>query len=130
LFLRSAAKGRPSGPDRATPQQIESIMNPRQTQEQIGLFPATTQAQAKTQTGSPQSLLGVIGQALAVIGSALASWPERRATYEKLRRLTDRELADIGIARGDITRVFEPDFRLPAPANANAAEAQKGWRAA
>ena len=106
-------------------------MNPRQTQEQIGLFPATTQAQAETQTGSPQSLLGVIGQALAVIGSALASWPERRATYEKLRRLTDRELADIGIARGDITRVFEPDFRLPAPANANATDAaQKGWRAA
>jgi hypothetical protein len=65
LFLRSAAKGRPPGPDRATPQQIESIMNPRQTQEQIGLFPATTQAQAETQTGSPQSLLGVIGQALA-----------------------------------------------------------------
>jgi len=106
-------------------------MNPRQTQEQIGLFPATTQAQAETQTGSPQSLLGVIGQALAVIGSALASWPERRATYEKLRRLTDRELADIGIARGDITRVFEPDFRLPAPANANAdAAPTKGWRAA
>lgn len=105
-------------------------MNPRQTQEQIGLFPAATQAQADAQTGSSRSVFGVIGQALAAIGTALATWPERRATYEKLRRLTDRELADIGIARGDITRVFEPDFRLPAPANANAAAAEKGWRAA
>lgn len=106
-------------------------MNPRQTQEQIGLFPATTQAQAETQTGSPRSVFGVIGQALAAIGTALATWPERRATYEKLRFLTDRELADIGIDRADITRVFEPDFRLPAPANANAsAKPEKGWRAA
>lgn len=105
-------------------------MNPRQSQEQIGLFPAATQAQAETPTGSSRSLLGAIGQAMAAIGSALASWPERRATYEKLRRLSDRELADIGIDRGDITRVFEPDFRLPAPANANAAAPDKGWRAA
>lgn len=104
-------------------------MNPRQTQEQIGLFPAATQAE--TQAGSPRSFFGVLGQALAVIGTTLATWPERRATYEKLRRLTDRELADIGIDRGDITRVFEPDFRLPAPANANATDAApKGWRAA
>lgn len=106
-------------------------MNPRQTQEQIGLFPAATQAEAETQAGSPRGFFGVIGQALAVVGTALATWPERRATYEKLRRLSDRELADIGIDRGDITRVFEPDFRLPAPANANATDAApKGWRAA
>lgn len=59
-----------------------------------------------------------VGRVLSVIGSTLASWPRRRATYESLRSLTDRELADIGIARGDIARVFEPDFVLPGrPAN-------------
>lgn len=59
-----------------------------------------------------------VGRVLTVVASAVASWPKRRATYESLRSLTDRELADIGIARGDIARVFEPDFVMPGrPAN-------------
>ena len=116
-------------------------MNPRTTQEQIGLFPAATPAQAASaaeidaivaqavQTrdaalaASLRRFFGGIGQAVAAIGAALASWPTRRATYEKLRRLNDRELADIGLTRGDVARVFEPDFRMPAaPANANPAK--------
>ena len=116
-------------------------MNPRTTQEQIGLFPATTPAQAASAAeidaivaqavrtrdaafaASLRRFFGAIGQAVAVIGAALASWPTRRATYEKLRRLNDRELADIGLTRGDVARVFEPHFRMPAvPSNANPAK--------
>jgi uncharacterized protein YjiS (DUF1127 family) len=37
---------------------------------------------------------------------------ERCRVYEHLRALTDRELADIGLARGDIGRVLEPEFHL------------------
>lgn len=124
-------------------------MNPRPTQEQIGLFPAAPQAARSVEVDAPAAeaiqardaaLGGMLrrfftgfGQALAAVGAALATWPDRRATYEKLRRLSDRELADIGLTRGDITRVFDPDFRLPAPANTNAAPSapvQTGWRAA
>jgi uncharacterized protein YjiS (DUF1127 family) len=116
-------------------------MNPRTTQEQIGLVPATTQTPSAVEidaivaqavrardaalAASLRRFFGGIGQALAAVGAALASWPMRRATYEKLRRLNDRELADIGLTRGDVFRVFEPDFRLPAtPANANTARPQ------
>jgi uncharacterized protein YjiS (DUF1127 family) len=64
-----------------------------------------------------------IGRGLAFLGSTIRSWPDRRRTYENLRALTDRELADIGLVRGEISRVFEPGFRLPAKpaANGNAA---------
>lgn len=34
-------------------------------------------------------------------------WFARRDTYNQLSRLTDRELADIGINRGDIKRIVD-----------------------
>ncbi len=34
----------------------------------------------------------------------------RNRIVQELRALTDRELADIGIARCDIHRVFDPEF--------------------
>ncbi len=46
----------------------------------------------------------------------LASLPQRFATYNALRALSDRELRDIGMNRHDITRVFDPAF-TPRPAN-------------
>ena len=49
----------------------------------------------------------------------MRAWPERRRTYENLRALTDRELADIGLTRSDIFRVFEPDFSANQPRPAN-----------
>ncbi len=104
-------------------------MNPRDTQEQIGLFrdlpPAVSAAQiaairaeaihardAAIAAGVKRAFVA-LGRTLAALGSAIVTWPERRATYESLRSLTDRELADIGLTRGDIARVFEPEFRAP-----------------
>ncbi len=48
-----------------------------------------------------------------------------RNTYNQLQRLTDRELADIGIARGDIRNVAkgDPEYRLVSDYNLNL----KGW---
>jgi uncharacterized protein YjiS (DUF1127 family) len=96
-------------------------MNPRRTQEQIGLFPIATSSPAAEQAeahrlaaargreteGGLRRVLAGIGTVLA----AIASWPERMRTYESLRRLSDRELADIGLSRGEIAMVFEPGFR-------------------
>jgi uncharacterized protein YjiS (DUF1127 family) len=113
-------------------------MDPRRNQEQIGLFrdfpesnhfaeveairAQAIQARDAAMAAAVGRAVGGIGKALAAVGSALLSWPQRRATYENLRLLSDRELADIGLTRGDITRVFEPDFRMPArAANTNAA---------
>ncbi|MDZ7708751.1 MAG: DUF1127 domain-containing protein [Roseovarius sp.] len=39
------------------------------------------------------------------ITEMLISWNDRRATRNALARLSDRELDDIGLSRGDIDRV-------------------------
>jgi len=112
-------------------------MNSRRHHEQIGLFhtippvPGTAEIDAiraeavRARDAAIAAMLGRafagIGRTLATIGSVLVAWPQRRATYESLRMLSDRELSDIGLSRGDIARVFEPDFRMPAKAaNRNA----------
>ena len=40
----------------------------------------------------------------------LASLPQRRAVLDELTLLTDRELADIGLNRSELGRVFDPRF--------------------
>lgn len=67
-----------------------------------------------------------LGRGLAFLGRVVASWPARHSAYENLRNLTDRELADIGLTRGEIARVFDPDFRTPAPKAVNPAKTTTG----
>lgn len=50
------------------------------------------------------------GSAVIHAVEALVSWSTRNATYASLSRLTDRELADIGLTRGDIGHVFDAGF--------------------
>lgn len=44
-------------------------------------------------------------RAMARLYDTLASWNERRITRNALSRLSDRELEDIGLSRGDIDLV-------------------------
>ncbi|HST75119.1 MAG TPA: DUF1127 domain-containing protein [Acetobacteraceae bacterium] len=44
------------------------------------------------------------------IGQAVSAIRGRQRVFNELHSLTDRELADIGITRGDIHRVFDPAF--------------------
>lgn len=46
----------------------------------------------------------------AALGRTLAEYPTRRRAYDELQAMTDRELADIGLTRYDVNRVFDPDF--------------------
>ena len=41
----------------------------------------------------------------------LVALPRRSAVLHELGQLSDRELADIGLTRADLPRVFDPDFR-------------------
>lgn len=51
--------------------------------------------------------------ALTAVARAVTSWPSKRRTYAELLSLTDRELADIGLTRADVSRVFDPAFAQP-----------------
>lgn len=45
----------------------------------------------------------------------IAAFFEREATFDELARMTDRELADIGLARSDVSRVYDPAFLAARP---------------
>jgi uncharacterized protein YjiS (DUF1127 family) len=47
------------------------------------------------------------GQALARLGDALFGWARRARARAELAGLTDRELADVGLTRGEIGRVVD-----------------------
>ncbi len=49
--------------------------------------------------------VGGVGNVVAHIVSLVASWRETRVTRRELSRLSDRELDDIGLCRGDIERI-------------------------
>jgi uncharacterized protein YjiS (DUF1127 family) len=50
------------------------------------------------------------GRKIADVLAWLVAMPRRRAVIDELRMLTDRELADIGVARSELKRVFDPAF--------------------
>ena len=56
----------------------------------------------------------MIGVGIGAVLTAIATWPTKRDTYKALDQLSDTQLADIGLARGEISRVFEPGFALQA----------------
>lgn len=45
----------------------------------------------------------------------IASWRREREAIRELSRLSDRELADLGLCRSDIRSVVEEVSRAPAP---------------
>ncbi len=50
-------------------------------------------------------LFGRIGGLIAAATGALVAWNDARATRKALSALSDRELSDIGLCRGDIEDV-------------------------
>lgn len=51
-----------------------------------------------------------LGRKIADAIAYLTAMPRRRAVLDELSMLTDRELSDIGVARSELKRVFEPAF--------------------
>ncbi len=79
-------------------------MNAFVSKEELALLPATRinypehYADAQSRRSKP----GVFAR--------LRAWLDRRSVAAELNALSDRELADIGLTRADLTRVFEPAF--------------------
>jgi uncharacterized protein YjiS (DUF1127 family) len=58
----------------------------------------------------PRGLLRAIGDGVAFAASGVKNWVSRHRTLERMEMMSDRELADIGLTRGDLPRVFDADF--------------------
>lgn len=62
-------------------------------------------------TASGASLLGLLSAPLNGLVSRVLDWNDARVTRNALLELTDRELSDIGLARGDIDSVANGTYR-------------------
>jgi len=51
-----------------------------------------------------------IGHWLSVALTAFVAWRRRQAVLQEMAMLSERELADIGLSRADLPRVFDPAF--------------------
>jgi uncharacterized protein YjiS (DUF1127 family) len=65
---------------------------------------------ARAAQPAPRGLLRVIGDGVAFAASGVKNWVSRHRTLERMEMMSDRELADIGLTRGDLPRVFDADF--------------------
>ncbi len=58
----------------------------------------------------PRRPRGGLSAALTAAAAAIARYRDRRATVAELSSMSDRELADIGINRYDIPRIYTEEF--------------------
>ncbi|MBN8872086.1 MAG: DUF1127 domain-containing protein [Rhodospirillales bacterium] len=54
---------------------------------------------------------GGLGDWMANLLATFRGWRERQAALAELSAMTDRELMDIGLNRGDLPRVFSANYR-------------------
>ena len=53
---------------------------------------------------------GVVSRWFRDLNARMKALGERRAVLNELTQLSDRDLADIGLSRGHLHRVFDPEF--------------------
>jgi len=59
---------------------------------------------------APRGLFRQIGDGLAFVAQGIKSWANRQSTLAEMETMSDRELSDIGLSRGDLPRVFDANF--------------------
>jgi uncharacterized protein YjiS (DUF1127 family) len=77
-------------------------MNAYTSQEELALLPSNRISYAEH--------YATANSRRTSLRARIAGFFERQATLTELRRMTDRELADIGLNRGEVQHVFDPDF--------------------
>ena len=84
-------------------------MNAPLAKEQIALLMSNSLTERDASPSMPR--LAGFKRFAAQAVAALRALPRRRAVLNELATLTDRELADIGLNRAELHRVFDPQFR-------------------
>ena len=93
-------------------------MNAPLAKEQIALLMSDS---LTLRTRSPQGTDGTVAEPrqsglatfwdrLTGLWASLVDLPRRRAVIDELSMLSDRELADVGLTRAELTSVFDPGF--------------------
>ena len=59
---------------------------------------------------SPRGLGRSLADGLAFLVSKVTAWASKQVTLAEMDSMSDRELADIGLNRADVPRVFENEF--------------------
>jgi|SRR5215469_14928439 len=59
------------------------------------------------------------GAWIAARAHAVWAWFEKQIVLRELEDMSDRELSDIGLSRGDVRRVFDPAFVADLPRGRN-----------
>jgi uncharacterized protein YjiS (DUF1127 family) len=77
-------------------------MNAYTSQEEFALLPSNRISYAEH--------YATVNSRRTGLRARIAAFFERQATFTELRRMTDRELTDIGLNRGDVEHVFSPAF--------------------
>ena len=89
-------------------------MNAPLAKEQIALLMSDSltyrEAPVEGMEGAVAAPRPTLGDRVRGWMQGLAEWSRRRAVIDELRMLSDRELADIGLSRADVGRVFDPRF--------------------
>lgn len=86
-------------------------MNVRVAKEEIALLmPTTLSHYADEPRMMPESTKPGLMARLSSVLSWIAEFPRRQAVLAELNDLSDHELADIGLNRSELNRVFDPEF--------------------
>lgn len=82
-------------------------MSANMSHDHVVYHPSTiSYGNAAVQRPAGTSRSSGLGQALSSAMKFIASIPSRQAVKNELSRLSDRELADIGLSRSEISTVF------------------------
>ncbi len=68
------------------------------------------QAQVQAPQAAPRGLGRAVADGLAFLVAGVRSWAGRQVTLAEMDSMSDRELADIGLTRSDLPRVFDAGF--------------------